>query len=206
VIGHLSDDHSEASRNNVGVAHIYFNYKEQGSQGLSNILGSLIKQLYHQIPQQSQLPQYLEKLTSGRRTPSQEELFLALVETSKPFLQTFLVFDALDECDRQTQRQSLLPLLHRMGDKGFRIFVTSRRYPGDIEYNFRSVPSIEIIAHDDDIKSYIYGKLDADPLAKEMIGKAVLEDEFIACLVGTARGMSAPSVCRWQADFHRFTY
>jgi hypothetical protein len=179
----------EASSNNVGVAHIYFNYKEQGSQGISNILGSLIKQICQQLPQLSQLPPQLENLTSGGRTPSEEELFLALVEMSKKFFQTYLVFDALDECDREIQRETLLPMLHRMGENGFRVFMTSRRYADDIEERFRNVPSIEIVAHDDDIKSYIYERLGAYPSAKRMIKVAGLEDEVVSRLARAAGGM-----------------
>jgi hypothetical protein len=173
----------------VGVAHIYFNYKEQGSQGISNILGSLIKQICQQLPQLSQLPPHLEHLTSGGRTPSEEELFFALVETSKQFFQTYLVFDALDECDREIQRETLLPMLHRMGENGFRVFMTSRRYADDIEETFHNAPSIEIVAHDDDIKSYIYERLGAYPSAKRMIKVAGLEDEVVSRLARAAGGM-----------------
>jgi hypothetical protein len=188
VIDHLSNHRSEVSSNNVGVAHIYFNYKEQGSQGLSNILGSLIKQLCQQVAQLSRHPQ-LENFISRRRTPSEEELFLALIETSKSFSQIFLVFDALDECDREIQRETLLPMLHRMGENGFRVLMTSRRYADDIEESFRNVSSIEIVAHDDDIKSYIYKRLDAYPSAKRMLKKVGREDDFVSRLVTAAGGM-----------------
>jgi hypothetical protein len=135
----------------VGVAHICFSYKYQGSQGPSNVLGSIIKQLCQRLPQ---LPQHLERLTSGGRSPPQEDLFFVLVETSKSFFQPFLVFDALDECDPLTQRQTLLPMLHRMGQSGFRIFMTSRRYADAINDSFRDAPFIGIIAHDGDIERY----------------------------------------------------
>jgi hypothetical protein len=159
VIDYLSNYQSETSGNNVGVAHIYFNYKEQGSQGLSNTLGSLLKQLCQQLPRLPESLPHLENITKDGRIPSQEELFIALVETSKSFIQTFIVFDALDECDRQTQRKTLLPMLHRMGEVGFRVFMTCRRYADDIEESFRNVPSIEIIAHDDASKATYTTKL-----------------------------------------------
>jgi hypothetical protein len=188
VIDNLSNYHSEASKNNVGVAHIYFNYKEQGSQGLYNILGSLIKQLCQQLPQVPESLPHLENVTKDGRTPSQEELFIALTETSKEFVQTFIVFDALDECDRETQRQTLLPMIHRMGEAGLCSLVTSRRYADDIEDSFRNASSIEIIAHDDDIKSYIHDKIDADPPAKR-IQEVGLYDKVISHLVRAAGGM-----------------
>jgi hypothetical protein len=173
----------------VGVSHIYFNYKEQGSQGLSNILGSLIKQLCRQLPRLQESPPHLENITRDGRTPSQEELFITLVDMSKSFDQKFIVFDALDECDRHTQRQKLLPMIHRMGEVGFRIFMTSRRYADDIEDSFRNAPSIEIIAHDDDIKSYIHDRIDADPPSKRRIRAAGLYDAVISHLVRAAGGM-----------------
>jgi hypothetical protein len=185
----LSNYHSEASRTDVGVAHIYFNYKEQGSQGLYNILGSLIKQLCQQLPRLAESPPHLENLIRNGRTPSQEELFIALVETSKSFVQTFIVFDALDECDRRTQRQTLLPMIHRMGEEGFHVFLSSRRYADDIEDSFRNAPSIEIIAYEDDIKSYINAKIDADPPAKRRIQEGGLYDKVISHIIRAAGGM-----------------
>jgi hypothetical protein len=189
VIDHLSNYHSETSKNNAGVAHIYINYKEQASQELPNILGSLIKQFFQQLPQGPESLPHLENITKGGRTPSQEELFVALVEMSKSFNQKYIVFDALDECDRKKQRQTLLTMLHRMGEAGFRIFMTSRRYADDIEESFRNAPSIEIIAHDDDIKSYMYDKINADPPAKRRIQEAGLYDKVISHLVRAAGGM-----------------
>jgi hypothetical protein len=112
-----------------------------------------------------------------------------LFETSNSFSQIFLVFDALDECDRETQREALLPMLHRMGENGFRVFMTSRRYADDIEERFRNVSSIEIVAHDDDIKSYIYERMDVYPAAKQMIQDSKLEDEVFSRLVKAAGGM-----------------
>jgi hypothetical protein len=189
VVDNLSNYHPEARKNNVGVAHIYFNYKEQASQGLSNILGSLIKQLCQQLPQVPKSLPHLNNITKDGRTPSEEELFIALVETSKSFVRKFIVFDALDECDRETQRQTLLPMIHRMGEAGLCLFITSRRYADDIEDSFRNVPSIEIIAHDDDIKSYIHDKIDADPPAKRRIQEARFYDKVISHLVKAAGGM-----------------
>jgi hypothetical protein len=80
-------------------------------------------------------------------------------------------------------------MLHRMGESGFRVFMTSRRYADDIEETFRNVPSIDIVAHDDDIKSYIYEILDVYPSAKRMIKKSGLEDEVVSRLVRAAGGV-----------------
>jgi hypothetical protein len=67
--------------------------------------------------------------------------------------------------------------------------MTSRRYADDIEESFRNIPSIEIIADDDDIKSYIHDKIDADPPAKKRIQATGLYDEVISRFVRAAGGM-----------------
>jgi hypothetical protein len=108
---------------------------------------------------------------------------------SKKFVQTYLVFDALNECGREIQRETLLPMLHHLGENGIRVFMTSRRYADDIEERFRNVPSIEIVANDDDIKSYIYERLGAYPSAQRMIKVAGLEDEVVSRLARAAGGM-----------------
>jgi hypothetical protein len=161
----------------VGVAHIYFNYKEHGCQELSSILGSLIKQLCQQ------------SLTSDERTPSEEVLFLALIETSKSFSKSFLVFGALDECNRKIQRETLLPKIHHLSLHSVRILMTSLWYADDLEEKFRNVPGIEIVAHDDDIKRYTYARLNAYPSAKQMIKVAVLEGKVVSRLIRAVGGM-----------------
>jgi hypothetical protein len=96
---------SPGASSKCGSCPYLFQLQGAAKPGNSNILGSLIKQICQQLPQLSQVPPQLEHLTSGGRTPSEEELFVALVEMSKQFFQTYLVFDALDECDREIQRE-----------------------------------------------------------------------------------------------------
>ncbi|KAF8246653.1 hypothetical protein K440DRAFT_683829 [Wilcoxina mikolae CBS 423.85] len=176
-----------------GVAYIYFNYKEQDQQKPVDILASLVKQLAHQS---LRLPAHLEELhdkfTQGEyegKRPTYKELYTALIETSKSFAQTFIICDALDECDRQEQREILLPLFHRMGERGIRLFMTSRRYPDDIEDSYRHVPEIEIFAHEDDIRRYISQRIDANPRARRMIRGSEREESIMSELVNAASGM-----------------
>lgn len=187
VIDHLLDCRSDA---NYGVAYFYFSYNEQESQGVENVLASLVKQLCDQLPK---LPVHLKmlnkKLTVDERSATNEELYSALIETSSSFIQTFIILDALDECDQKNQRENLLPTFHRLGESGIRMFLTSRRYPDDIQDTCCDMPCLEIIAHEDDIRSYIYQRIDVNPRAKRMIPGGELEDEIITGLVNAAGGM-----------------
>jgi hypothetical protein len=109
-----------------------------------------------------------------------KELSNTLVEISKSFAFTFVVMDALDECNKQ-QRNSLLPMCHRLAESGIRPFVTSRPDADDIASSFERVPRVEIQAHRDDITDYI----------RDQIGTAQswFDDEIISEMTRAADGM-----------------
>jgi hypothetical protein len=187
VVDHLSESAPAAKS---GMAYIYFDYKEEQNQNPSTVLASLIKQLVLQL---SVLPPHLDALYNssndkGLSRPSCDSLYSALVDTSKSFQQVFLVFDALDECNPQErQREALLSLLTKLGGNGsrFKLFVTSRPDPADIQQAFGAIPRIDVSAHAEDIEGYIHERLGAYP---GVIGHE-REHEFVSCLVEAAGGM-----------------
>lgn len=128
----------------MGVAYVYFDYKEQDQQEPAEVLSSLVNQLVSQL---GALPVEIEALYDGlgpkNHKPTLENLFAALLVASKQFCQTFLVFDALDECHPTTQRAVLLPLFRRMGDDGINVFLTSRPHPEDIKYHLFNATKLD---------------------------------------------------------------
>lgn len=187
MIDHLQD---KASAANYGVAHIYFNFKEQDQQQPVHILGSLAKQLAGRI---QTLPKVIEelhrKLTHQMSDPTQEELYGALLSTFGSFDQTFLVFDALDECDPRGQLEKLLPLFHRMAEDGADLFLTSRSGQDDISESFRDVPTIELTAKDHDITTYIQARIMAKKRVERLILKSRCGNRIVPKLVACANGM-----------------
>ncbi|KAA8911999.1 hypothetical protein FN846DRAFT_773576 [Sphaerosporella brunnea] len=187
VIDHL---HEHASKKNCGVAHIYFNYKEKQKQRPTDILTSLVKQLGNQQPEPSVVLLGLhERSQKEKRRPTDDELYNALVGLSKEFTRTFVVFDALDECDRWEQRATLLPMCHKMRESGLTLFITSRRSADDIEESFKEASTMEIRAHEADIRSYICKRLDAHPAARSMLRNSKREEGIITELVEISAGM-----------------
>lgn len=120
---------------------------EQTKQTLVHVLSSLVRQLAGQI---SDLPAEIEDLYEEKRQerPTLDELLAVFLKISKIFVQVFVVFDALDECDQDDQRHDLLPLFHLMGKSGINVFLTSRKHPEDIQESLVSILKIEIWAHD----------------------------------------------------------
>jgi hypothetical protein len=80
-------------------------------------------------------------------------------------------------------------MFHRMGESGLRLFLTSRRYPDDIEDSLRDVQGIEIAASDEDIRSYIYQRINTNSRANRIFYESSQKEQIISELVDAAQGM-----------------
>lgn len=191
MIDHLL---SQAQAASYGLAYIYFDYKERDQQKPIRILASLIKQLVCQI-QHLDLPTELMALHSrcngGQRKPTFHELYTILLDVIKSggFAQTFIICDALDECDQKTQRKKLLPLFHQMGKDGMNVFLTSREYPEDIQDSLGNSAKVQLWAQEEDITHYIEQKINDSPRAKRLVSLGNCKDKIISELTDCAKGM-----------------
>lgn len=191
VIDHLQ---SKAVTENYGIAYIYFDYKEHDGQTPMQVFSSMVKQLAQQLDDlPTELGRLYRELENHGRRPLIEDLLRIVCSFKKSFNCLFLVFDAMDECNEQSQRRRLLPLFHRLRDRGARIFVTSRPHPEDLQRSFRDVPQIELAATDADITTYVLGRIAESPRIQGFIGnkrRAVgLEDKIALEIMNSAHGM-----------------
>lgn len=156
----------------------------------ADALSSLVKQIACQIPY---LPREVEELyhkfSSYGARPSTNDLYDTLLPISRSFGRTFFVFDALDECDQDTQRKELLPLLQRMARDGISIFLTSHPGPEDIKQAFCYASRIEIMAQDTDIERYIRHKINHHPRAKYLVQIRQCMDKITSELIKYAKGV-----------------
>lgn len=181
---------TQKSGGNYGVSYIYFEYVERDQQRPIDILRSLVRQLARQM---DHLPAALELLYDThypkQDNPSFEDVYSAFIEVSSRFRRTFLVFDALDECDQKYQRKGLLPLFHRLKEDGLSLFITSRPYPEDIQLSFENAVKLEILAQVEDIGVYIRQKIEDNPRARRLVRKEGCEEKIISELTDCAKGM-----------------
>ncbi|KAI5838988.1 ankyrin repeat-containing domain protein [Morchella snyderi] len=184
----LMIDHIEATNSNYGVGYIYFNFQEQGQQTPIDTLSSLVKQLAFKA---KVLPQAIEEAYKENKKPKLDQLYEILLEIRNSFAQTFIIFDALDECDQILQRERLLPMFHRLGEAGINLFLTSREHPEDIQESFANITKMRLWAKDEDISSYIEQRIADSPRAKRLInrGNSDLKGEIISALQECAKGM-----------------
>jgi hypothetical protein len=187
VIDHVENEDLFPTPEN-GVAHIYFDYKDQEQQKAVDVLSSLVKQLAYQLPfPLKELEELYKKKESKDRRPTTEELFTILLIIFTSFNRVFLIFDALDESD---QREEILPLIQRMSMKNVNVLVTSRPYPEDIQAFFgHNTVKLEILAKEEDIVKYIGEKIDENPRAKRLVELGDCREKIISKLVDCAKGM-----------------
>lgn len=105
----------EPAYNEYALAYFYCNYGEAGRRDPESILWSIIKQLCIQSPTgtvpESILAIYNKRMREGDRRPVDiNKIKGLLVNLAAGFLQTTIVIDALDECDKGT-REILVDIL-----------------------------------------------------------------------------------------------
>ena len=159
VIDRLRDDHVDQK---IAIAFLYFDYRDQGSQSLENVVASLLRQV---VSQKSVLPTSLvelyTKLGEQKRKPPIQDLERILLHICQDFDQVFIAIDALDECDEATRRKYILPFLAALQKiPRVRLFVTSRPYPEDIRKALDPAPQIHVQASDADLRMYLRRRIE----------------------------------------------
>lgn len=120
---------------------IYLSHKDSHDQTLSNLAGSLFKQLmlYQCQVAPSECVKRLWKAAKQQETrPDLKEFTKALDSELESFDKVYIVIDALDECLEKTTRNSLLDLLHDILKANVSLMLTSRPLK-EIETKFRSL-------------------------------------------------------------------
>jgi ankyrin repeat domain-containing protein 50 len=148
-------------KDDVGIAFLYCNYKERGIQTAQSLIGSLAQQLvqrYRDIP--SDLEILYDNHSRNRQTPTPPTLpeYRILLKSQLVCCPTtFLVVDALDECDNKT-RSELCDQLRNL-PKSIHLLITSRHNP-ELEDQIQSSTRLEIRASNKDIEMYLEDRIE----------------------------------------------
>ncbi|KAM6514156.1 hypothetical protein FALCPG4_015315 [Fusarium falciforme] len=177
--------------NDTAIAYIYLDYLRRHEQKVEDLLTDILKQLSdYQSSMPSELDELHKKHTGiGRRTrPSFQEISNVLQCVTALYPRTFIVIDALDECDDSDGSRSRL--LHELKDpqqkSGAKLFATSRHIP-DIAAEFQGCATLEIRAADQDILAYLEGR--ALELPKCASRSPSLKEEIKQGILRAADGM-----------------
>jgi len=177
----------------VGVAYIYFDYKSQETQSSEAVAACLLRQLAAQV---SDLNEQLEKtydtLSPRLQYPDFDCLVKLLVTCAQSFETSFIIFDALDECDKK-QAQQMVFLIRQLctSESPFKLFTTSRPYLRSVEGFLKPDQTIELHAHESDLRNFIETKFMDDDATKLMDDEAKLElrNMILTRLLDNAKGL-----------------
>ncbi|KAH8780369.1 hypothetical protein BGZ57DRAFT_760450, partial [Hyaloscypha finlandica] len=145
----------------IGVAYIYCNFQQQGTQKIDDLMASLLKQL---AQGQSSLPGSVKDLYGQYKTkrtrPLLDEILRVLQSVAKMYSRAFIIVDALDECQvsDDSRARFLSELFSLQTQHELNIFATSRPIPQIIGQLNGSVP-LEIRAHNEDVRKYLDGRI-----------------------------------------------
>ncbi|KAL9118809.1 MAG: hypothetical protein Q9187_004635 [Circinaria calcarea] len=180
------------TQTDVGIAYIYFNYKEQ-EQTFINLISSLLRQL---IQPESKIPNNIIDLHRSHINKGTRPLlaeYSELLQSKVMALSTvFIIVDALDECDKGETRVDFLAELRNLLPH-IRLLVTSR-YLVSIERSFENDARLEIRANNGDVEKYVRARIQKEPrLLQHVKADPALEEQIITTIIEKARGMFVSS-------------
>ena len=166
AIDHLCD---ETTGDNVGIACLYCDYRDQEDQMPANMIGSLLKQFVVGLPA---VPGDINEAFQtakgqlGGRAPQLRKVIDLFPRALALYEQAFVFIDALDEIHVE-YRAEFIRSLRRIiqGSPNIRLFITGRAHvrPELSRHLTESLPVIAIYPKDEDFRVYLTRRLDADP-------------------------------------------
>ncbi|KIW18445.1 hypothetical protein PV08_02733 [Exophiala spinifera] len=173
----------------IAIAYVYCNFRRQHEQKALDLLENLLKQLIWGLDVVPPSIQRLyEKHCLNRSRPSIDTISKTLQSIVPSYSRTFIVIDALDECqvrDRE-QAQFLTELLSLQTQAEINLFVTSRFIPG-IEKRFRGSIRLEIRANDEDLSRYLHHHI--QKLPSFVSRNSELQNNIKATIIKAVDGM-----------------
>lgn len=166
---------------------------------LSSILGQLLENIDH-IPQPISSAY---KSLQPRGKPPVYECERLIGEIVKAVGPTYIIIDALDECNSEHRTTFLQSLDNLSRTQDLRLLVTSRPHFSDITHTFRRHPQIKIEAHEEDIRAYLRHELGRRDINSMADGDFV--ERLVQKLTEGANGMYVSSLPQFSSVYRVFT-
>ena len=179
------------------VAYVFFDYKDQERQAATAILRSLLKQVIESI---GEIPQSIQHVYHAHSPPTEGRTMdddqctslLQCLIRSQP-CDTFLIFDALDECpdidhNSQEVRSRITSAMKRLSTVG-RVFITARPHVRPTTV-IAECNRLAIRATNPDMRCYIDARIKGHKRLSRLLGSdSQLADRLNETLCRKANGM-----------------
>ncbi|KAF6827873.1 hypothetical protein CMUS01_08819 [Colletotrichum musicola] len=144
----------------VAIAYVFCNAKDQAKQTLHHILSSLAKQLAqaHVLP--ARLVSAYEEHRDKGTTRSEGETLGLLRELAGARARVFVLVDALDECGADVRQRLLSELSRLQRDVHVNIFATTRQILEIVDHpDLGRCDTLPIQASNDDVLQFVAGQM-----------------------------------------------
>jgi Cdc6-like AAA superfamily ATPase len=163
MIAAIAVDHlwKHVQSRDIGVAYIFFNYKTQADQTITNLAATILKQLIQEQPSVAEPVTTLYERHADRRTrPSLTEILSAVRAVASNYSKVYVVVDALDECvDHNGSRSQLLAALRDLQSQGNLNLMATSRFIPEVVQKFGHLPMLEVRASESDVKCFVAGQI-----------------------------------------------
>ncbi|GAD92851.1 ankyrin repeat and socs box protein, putative [Paecilomyces variotii No. 5] len=190
-------------KHRCAVAYFYFKANDSSKNARISMLRSLMKQLFEQNDYRSEALKSLHKAVN-KQQPTARQLLSTMKDMAAEFDETFLILDALDECEDRHDLLEDLEQMYQWKMPNIHIFSTSREEE-DIKYTLGPLCiSNGSIAVSADLVRGDIGALIRDRLQKSKgLGRwrnqPAVREEIEAALIERADGMFQWVVCQLKA-------
>ncbi|KAJ7245625.1 hypothetical protein B0H12DRAFT_1220682 [Mycena haematopus] len=169
IIQRLFEQRKQPKAQPPAVAWFYFDFRKKETQSIETALRRIVLQLSAQSPNLYQTLDNQYNLVNGQKLPTYLELQSIFHRLLQEFGHTYVVLDALDECDSTNfdQLVNLVLALKTRAETGLHLLITSQTR--DIfEKRFGGMNHITLEANvmQDDIKCFVTSKLQMNPNLK----------------------------------------
>jgi len=162
-----------SKREDIRIAYMYCDYRDQLQQTTINILGALLKLLLAALPNLPKEVVATYKQTGPFELPVAKKMFEYIFQAHKTI---YICLDALDECK---DAGSLMEFFQVMPPT-VRLFATGRKnVETTIHRYFQDALVIPIKANENDVRAYIKTKLDENRTVEPEALDSQLEEEII---------------------------
>lgn len=133
-----------------------------------------------------------ERCRKDRSQVTIADLMQVCKEIRSAFDDCFIVIDALDESNGKRHRKEISDILEDLELAKFKILITSRPHPQDIERRFHKALQIQAFASEEDIRNFCCSKIDGNEDIRELVDETLRED-IISTMSKNAQGMYVTS-------------
>ncbi|KAF8326443.1 ectomycorrhiza-induced ankyrin-domain/NACHT-domain-containing protein [Amanita rubescens] len=188
----------------TGFAYFYFDINDKAKQSSRSLISSLVLNLTAKSNNYLSMDKLYNK-HDKLSLPTKDELLTLLMELLQGFGQTYVVIDALDECDDDYHKlfDTVIKVIHKWQLPHFHLLVTSRREQDIIMNMEELVPtelhlSAELVGSD--IISYINSAIENDGRLKRWSSE--IQQDIKDSLISGANGMFRWVACQIQELKH----